>query len=96
MRNQGSTPEEGNPEIAGFIEFGQDHIDMREIVKSIGSAFGENFFVSSRSKLIGGFGYILLFLTDQLFPGVPADVNCFAESFGVAATGSDGDVTDMN
>lgn len=67
MRNRGSTPEEGDREIAGFSEFGQDHIEMGEVVKSVGNTLGKHFFVSRHSALIGGFGYGLLFFTDQVF-----------------------------
>ncbi len=67
MRNRGSTPEEGDREIAGFSEFGQDHIEIREVLKSVGNTLGKHFFVSRHSTLIGGFGYDLLFFTDQVF-----------------------------
>ena len=51
MRNRGSTPEEGDREIAGFSEFGQDHIEIREVVKSVGNTLGKHFFVSRHSPL---------------------------------------------
>ncbi|MDG2360727.1 MAG: hypothetical protein P8M20_13835 [Planctomycetaceae bacterium] len=43
MRNRGSTPEEGDREIASFSEFDQDHIEMGEVVKSVGNILGKHF-----------------------------------------------------
>lgn len=96
MRNRGSTPEEGHREIASFSEFGQDHIEMGEVVKLSRQHSRQALFRKPSQRAHRRLWLRSAVLHESGFPGVPADVDCFAEPFGAAATGSVGAITDMN